>query len=400
MPDNLLRIRGGQDHGRVTYVELFFDLVFVFAVTQLSHLMREHLSADGGLETLLLLLAIWWAWIDTSWVTNWLDPERTPVRLMLFALMFAGLLLSASIPGAFESQALLFAVAYACMQIGRSLFMLSALRRHDRRNFRNFQRITVWHLLIGALWIGGALARGGQQHMTVWIIAVAIECAAPSLGFYVPGLGRSSTADWNIDGSHMAERCALFVIIALGESILVTGATAAEEPAHAAAVTAFVLAFLATVAMWWIYFNIGVERGSRRIAAATDPGRLARAAYTYVHVLIVGGIVVTAVADWLTLSRPMAFSDARASAVIFGGPALYLLGNLLFKRASARHLPLSHLVGLALLALLAAAAEARLPLLVLSAGTGAILILVAAWETVSLRPGTGAPPVGAGDIRA
>src|SRR5262245_45459865 len=123
-PAGLLRVRGAHDHGRVTYVELFFDLIFVFAVTQLSHLLMEHLSIGGVVQTFVLLLAVWWAWIDTSWVTNWLDPQRPAVRVMLFALMFAGLLLSASIPGAFESQAVLFALAYASMQIGRSVFML------------------------------------------------------------------------------------------------------------------------------------------------------------------------------------------------------------------------------------------------------------------------------------
>jgi low temperature requirement protein LtrA len=382
-PRSLLRARAAPDHARVTFVELFFDLVFAFAVTQLSHLLLAHLTATGALQTLVLLLAVWWAWIDTSWATNWLDPERTPVRLLLFALMFLGMLLSAAIPGAFESQALLFAAAYACMQIGRSVFMLWALHGLEPRNFRNFQRILVWHVLVGALWLLGAYLHGAER-AAVWIGAVAVECAAPSLGFIVPGLGRSTTADWNVEGSHLAERCAGFVIIALGESILVTGATAAEEPATAASVAAFIVAFLASVAMWWIYFNIGAERGSRRIASATDPGRLARAAYTYVHALIVAGIVVVAVADAIVLMHPSEAPTPRAAAVMVGGPALYLVGNLLFKRASARFLPLSHLVGLVLLALLTTA-QGRLAALTFDAAATLVLIVVATWETRSLR---------------
>src|SRR5919109_3588280 len=140
---NLLRARQAHEHSRVTFVELFFDLVFVFAVTQLSHLLLEHLSILGAVQTALLMMAVWWVWIFTSWVTNWLDPQRTPVRLMLFALMLAGLVLSMSIPEAFESRGIAFAAAYAFMQVGRSLFMLWALARHSQANFRNFQRITA-----------------------------------------------------------------------------------------------------------------------------------------------------------------------------------------------------------------------------------------------------------------
>jgi low temperature requirement protein LtrA len=379
---SLLRAHNGHDHVRVTYVELFFDLIFVFAVTQLSHMLIEHLSLLGAFEAFLLLLAVWWAWIDTSWSTNWLDPDRPAVRALLFALMFAGLLLSASIPHAFDAEALLFAIAYAFMQIGRSLFMLWALRRHDRNNFRNFQRILAWHAVVGALWVCGALMEG--QRIAIWTLAVVLECMAPSVGFVVPGLGKSTTTDWKVDGAHMAERCALFIIIALGESILVTGATAASVRATFEVNIGFTTAFLGTVAMWWIYFNIGAERGSRRIAADADPGRIARAAYTYVHVLIVAGIVVTAVADEIVLKHPHGAAHLHEAAVLIGGPTLYLIGNTLFKRASAQFLPLSHLIGLALLVVLAATSS-LMSVLALGAATTAVLIVVAVWETISLR---------------
>ena len=126
-----LRDRAGRDHARVTYVELFFDLVFVFAVTQLSHGLLAHMTLLGTIQTGLLMMAVWWVWIYTSWITNWLDPERPPVRLMLFALMLAGLVLSASIPEAFGERGAAFAAAYVFMQVGRSTFMLWALRNHD-----------------------------------------------------------------------------------------------------------------------------------------------------------------------------------------------------------------------------------------------------------------------------
>lgn len=370
----------------MTYVELFFDLIFVFAVTQLSHLLIEHLTLAGAFQTLLLLIAVWWAWIDTSWVTNWIDPDHPAVRGLLFVLMFLGLLLSASIPHAFDAEALLFAITYACLQGGRSLFMVWALRSRNPENFRNFQRIAIWHVLIGGLWIAGALAAAALR-MAVWTAAVLLECIGPWVGFWVAGFGRSRTSDWKVDGAHMAERCALFIIIALGESILVTGATAASVKATFEVNVAFVAAFLGTIAMWWIYFNIGAERGSHRIASDADPGRIARATYTYAHPIIVAGIVVSAVGDEIVLKHAHANVHLVEGIVLIGGPALYLVGNSFFKRASAQNYPLSHLFGLGALAVTAMLSP-RMTLLLLGVTTTAVLIVVAAWETASFRSRT------------
>ncbi|MET0653265.1 MAG: low temperature requirement protein A, partial [Hyphomicrobiaceae bacterium] len=153
---HMLRSRDGHEHNKATFVELFFDLVFVFAVTQLSHTLLEHFTVAGIIETVLLLMAVWWVWIYTTWVTNWIDPDKTPVRLMLFALMLAGLVLSTSIPDAFGSKALAFAGAYVFMQLGRSLFMLWALHGHSPGNYRNFLRINTWLAFSALFWIGGA----------------------------------------------------------------------------------------------------------------------------------------------------------------------------------------------------------------------------------------------------
>ena len=160
---NLLRQRASNEESRVTFVELFFDLVFVFAVTQLSHSLLEDLSLGGVFHVALLLFAVWWVWVYTAWVTNWLDPQRPLVRLMLFVLTLAGLLLSASIPHAFDEAGLVFAGAYAFMQVGRTVFMLWALRSHSRNNFLNFQRITTWLMASAVLWIAGGLAGEGAR---------------------------------------------------------------------------------------------------------------------------------------------------------------------------------------------------------------------------------------------
>jgi low temperature requirement protein LtrA len=380
---DLMRRRGGHDDGKVDFVELFFDLVFVFAVTQLSHSLLAHFTPLGVLETAILFMAVWWVWIYTTWITNWLDPHRTAVRLMLFALMLAGLFLSTSIPRAFGDRGLVFATAFVAMQVGRTLFVLWVVSGRDPGLGRNFQRIAAWLATSGLFWLAGGWAEG-EARIVLWIMALAIEYAGPACGFLTPGLGRSTTADWRISGAHMAERCGLFVILSLGESILVSGATFAGQTWTPVSVAAFLVAFLGSVAMWWVYFHIGAERTSRHIQSeAADVGRLARYAYTYMHLPIVAGIVVTAAGDEFLLAHPGGHAGPATAAAILGGPALFIAGNIAFKRASAAHLPLSHIVGLVLLGLLVPFATALSPL-TLGAATTVVLAVVAVWERVSL----------------
>jgi low temperature requirement protein LtrA len=381
---SLLRPRQAGMHGKVTNIELFFDLVFVYAVTQLSHTLLHDLSVSGALHVLLLFLAVWWVWIFTGWITNWLDPERLAVRLLLLALMFAGLLLSTALPQAFDGRGRVFAGAYVFMQVGRSLFMVWALRHSPPAARRNFYRITSWLAVSGVLWIVGGWS-SAETRTACWVTALAIEYLGPALYFYVPGLGRSSTLEWDVEGGHLAERCSLFVIIALGESVVVTGSSFADSARAADDWLAFSVAFVGCVAMWWIYFDLAVERGSRAIRHSTDPGRTARLGYTYLHLLIVAGIVVSAVGDELSLSRPHELASGAQAAVLLGGPALYLLGNALFKQTvNETNLPFSHLVGLGLLLALCWPAT-HLSILLLAGSTTLVLVLVAAWETFSLR---------------
>jgi len=270
---DLARSRDDGEEAKVEFVELFFDLVFVLAVTQISHLLLRHLSVLGAFQSAFLLLAVWWVWVFTAWVTNWMDPRRAAVKFLLFSLMLAGLVLSSSLPDAFEARGLAFAAAYVFMQVGRSAFMLWALRRHNADNFRNFLRITQWLVLSGFFWLAGAIAEG-EARFAFWIAALAIEYAGPASRFWTPWNGASSTEDWDVEGGHMAERSALFIIIALGESVLVTGATFAEMEWTWPVIAAFLVSFLGTVAMWWLYFNVGAEKARHDIEHAEDPAAL------------------------------------------------------------------------------------------------------------------------------
>jgi low temperature requirement protein LtrA len=380
-----LRDRTRAGSGRVGMVELFFDLVFVFAVTQLSHTLLAELTLDNLIRVALLFMAVWWVWMYTAWTTNWLDPERLPVRICLFALTVIGLFLSVSLPHSFAERGILFAGAYAAMQIGRTLFVLWAVRRESARLTDNFRRIALWFVLSGVFWIVGAFAEPAVR-LAWWALALGIELLAPWALYWVPGIGRSSVTDWNVDGGHMAERCSLFVIIALGESLLVTGATFAGLTWDAQTLIAFFSAVLGSILMWWIYFDTGAERGHHRMTQAGDPGRTARSAYTYVHIVIVAGIIVCAVADEIVLMHPGHGSSAGLIAVL-AGPACYLVGAAWFKWLTndRRTPPLSHMVGLVLLAMLVwpALSHAITPL-ICGIATTLVFAVVACWETISL----------------
>jgi len=372
-------------HARVTYAELLFDLVFVFAVTQISHTLLAHFTPLGALQTTLLFLGVWWAWVYTSWITNWLNPELTPVRILLFLLMLGGLVLSTSIPKAFESRGLWFAAAYATMQVGRTLFWLVSIPATRPSARMNAFRVLVWLSMSAVFWIAGGFA-DGHQRLIFWAIALAIEYISPAVRFWIPVYGASSVEDWMVEGGHMAERCAGFIIIALGESIVVTGATFADLPWTAETIAAFVAAFVGALAMWWIYFHKGAEAGSEQISRSSEPGRLARLAYTYLHMPIVAGIILTAVADELVLTHPADHSDLKTVLSAIGGPLLFLIGTILFKHTFRRFLQLSHVVGIAALCILAWFASGLSPLM-LSILTSAILVIVAAWESISLKSG-------------
>ena len=247
---------------------------------------------------------MWWVWVYTSWITNWLNPEKTPVRLLLFPLMLGGLVLSTSIPTAFEGRGLWFAIAYAAMQVGKTVFLWVSTPPSRPLARMNAIRITAWLSMSAIFWIAGGLAEG-QSRLVLWADRARHRIyLAGGAVLDSPKYGASSVADWVVEGGHMAERCALFIIIALGESIVVTGATFAELTWTTENVGAFVSAFVGSLAMWWIYFHKGAEAGSEQISRSSEPGRLARLAYTYLHMPIVAGIIVSAVADELVLKHP------------------------------------------------------------------------------------------------
>lgn len=379
-----LRARGTAKEGKVAFAELFFDLVFVLTIIQLSHSLAAHYSPTGLVEAAVLMLAVWWVWIYTTWATNWLDPDKAPVRILLFVLMFLGLMLSIAIPTAFGEGGLLFALTFVAMQVGRSAFTAYVMRRDWPENSVNFTRITAWTLFSAVFWFAGAFVEH-EARLVLWLVALGIDYLSPALGFAVPGLGRSTVSDWEVSGEHMAERCALFVIICLGETILVTGRTVAGmELLDGFTIILLAVAFLSTATMWWIYFRFGHGEAAHLIEHSATPGRIARMAFTYAHIPIVAGIVLSAVAEEFALAHPHGPVDFKTASAIIGGPAVFLAGNIWFKAAIRGRSPLSHLVGIAVLLCLSIIVPVVEPYQLFMAAA-AVLFGVALWEFLSLK---------------
>jgi low temperature requirement protein LtrA len=363
----------------VTPLELFFDLVYVFAIGQLSHHLLEHVDLRTAAETAILTLAVFYAWCMVAWGANWLDPDRLPVRLLLVGLMFASLLMSVAIPDAFDGRAWLFVTGYLLIQIGRSAFLIIALR--GRALGEHFVNDLVWEVLIGGLWIAGAIS-DGDARLALWGAAVVATYTGVWALHWLPGRGRAiDLSNTEIAGGHLVERFRLFFIIALGETVLTMGDAFTEEPFELERLLALTVGFTATVALWWCYFHraehIGVELAERPEVA----GAAARWG-TWTVTLMVLALIAIAVGDELAIAHPGDDATLGFTLLTFGGPALFLLGQVFFWYKALGRVPPSRSLGLAALAILAVA-TAPLTLMAGIAAAGAVLVAVAVADTVS-----------------
>jgi low temperature requirement protein LtrA len=379
-------LRRGRGAQRVTSAELFFDLVYVFAVTQLSHHLLARPTVTGGLQTALLLAMVWLVWAYTTWLTNWLDPQRIPVRLLLLTLVVVALVMWAALPEAFGDRGLIIGAGYAITQAGRSVFAVVALRGQPLQ--RNFQRILAWCVASGLLAVAGGLVSGLHRDW-LWLAAVCVDLLGGAVGFYTPGLGRSATTEWTIEGSHFAERCQAFILIALGESIVVIGATLSRllVPGITGAATgAFVTAVAGSAGLWWLYFDRSAQDAAQVMGASKDPGRIGRTAYHLIHPVMVAGIIVVAAADQVMLAEPGRSGAGFAGWLVLGGTALFIAGHAAFKVAVWRVVPWTRIAAVAVLALLGLLAP-DLSVLALGICAAAVIIVVAALDHLAGHEG-------------
>lgn len=369
----------------VTPIELFFDLVYVFTISQLSSNLIHDVSWHGMAETLVLALAVMYAWFMTVWTSNWLDVDRRPVQLMLLGLMFATLLMATSVSSAFgpafeifgDDRAGLFVIGYLAIQLGRTLFAVAAFRGH--RLHRHFINALVWEIGTGVLWVAGIFAEGDVR-LTIWAIAVLATYGGVIAGHPLPGHRSPFSSDSQIYAAHLLERFRLFFLIALGETVLTIGKAFVAVPVDAGRVVALAAAFVGTVSLWWCYFHRAERIGIDAVAGARDASRLV-AVGNYTLVAMVIGIIGIAVGDELAIADP-GFEGATTamSALIFGGPAIFLLAQLAFFHQATGVVSQSRII--ACIALVAFAfATASLPLLTAVLAASFVLLAVAVADT-------------------
>lgn len=373
----------------VTPVELFFDLVYVFTVSQLSRRLLEEVSVRGMAQATILALAVMYAWFMTVWTSNWLDVERRPVQLMLLGLMFASLLMSTSVAGAFGDQvafwagdrAGLFVIGYLAIQIGRTAFAASVFR--DHRLHAHFVNALAWEAGTAVLWIAGIFA-DGDARLTIWALAAALSYGGVIAGHPLPRRRSPFSTDSQIYAEHLLERFRLFFLIALGETVLTIGNAFADAPVDAERLVALAAAFVGTVALWWCYFHRAEGLGSAAVDGAEgDPSRLV-AVGNYTLVAMVIGIVAIAVGDELAIADPGGSGNATVSALIFGGPAIFLVAQLVFMREATGRASESRAVACLALAALALL-TAPFSVLIAVIAASAVLLAVAMVDTKRLE---------------
>jgi len=375
--------RNPDEEYRASTLELFFDLVFVFAITQVTHLLLDHLTWLGALQSVIVLLVVWWAWQYTTWATNEFDPDAIPVRLLLIVIMMASLLMSVAIPEAFGDKGLLFAAAYVFIQVGRHSFMtfVAADKGSNERN--RAAHILTWFCFGAVFWIAGGLAEGDTR-IILWIVALCFDYGGPLITYPVPWLKKVSMEAWDVGGSHFAERFQLFTIIALGETIVLTGATTSGLELDFATVTAFSAAFVSTVCLWWLYFNYVATVFEHLLVEARDRTTMARDLYTFGHIPIIAGIILCAVGDEIVIAHPTEYLKTPYLLATVGGPVLYLLAFAPVRWRMSGGLPVKRVTGAAACIAVGVFAEiTHIPALTVGLLLVAVLVAVVVWETTA-----------------
>jgi low temperature requirement protein LtrA len=374
---------------RTTFLELFFDLVFVLALAQVSQRLLEHLTWSGAFQTLVLLLALWSVWAATAGLTDRLDPQEPLIQVLVLATMFGTLMMAAVAPDAFGERGLFFAGVYNGTQIGRNAVAALLLWGHEARHA--FVRPLFWYGVAAVPWVAGAVAHDTARGV-LWALAVAVDYAALALGFPTPRLRRAfgRTAEFAVSSEHLAERYRQLFIIALGELILVIGLAFSRSRFEPDRIGAVVVAFTITALLWRIYIYRAGGLLAEAIAAAPDPIRAAISAI-YAHLVMVASIVAIAVGDELVIESPFGHTQPAWIAVILGGPALFLAGRAMFEYTVFGRVSRSRPIGVLLLAAVSPAAI-FLPPLVAAIAPALVLAGIAVSDATRTRGRPSEPP--------
>ncbi|MFG2053311.1 low temperature requirement protein A [Micromonospora sp. NPDC048930] len=382
-------LRDSAEPQRATYVELFFDVILVFALTRLSHTLFTHLTWLGALHTVILLAAFWWVWVFTAWTTNRLNPAQPAIQLVIIPIMLGTLIMAGAVPTAFGEGGMIFAATYVAIQVGRALFVTGAMRGREVA-IGSLQQL-IWSCFSGCVWIAGALTHD-RTRVVIWLLAAVLGYTMSRLDFRLPKLGPARIATQTINAEHLAERYQQIMIVAFGETILASGGQFVADGFERDRVTAFVLAFAITTLLWRIYFYRAGLLLPAVIAISARPAVFVRSA-SYAHLLMAGGIVLSSVGDEIIITHPFAEPNLVWSTVILCGPAIYLAGRARLDYLSFSRVARSRVIGLLVLVALAPVV-AFLPPIYIAVVAIVILTAIATSDTISwrFRPSKPAPP--------
>ena len=364
----------GDEH-QVTPLELFFDLVFVFAITQVTRLLANDPTWGEVFRGMLVLAALWWAWSVYAWLTSALDVDEGGVRLVMLASMGAMLIVALAVPGAFGDDAVLFGAAYLIVRL-LHLVLSAFVAREDPDRLGALLRFAPT-AVVGALLLVLAGFLEGNERIAVWVIALAIDYLGP----VAIGVGRG----WAVAPEHFAERHGLIILIALGESIIAIGIGAGLELV-AGVIVGATLGIVVVSALWWLYFDVAAIFARRRLirARGLELARLALHSYSYLHLPMVAGIVLFALGLETTLGHPSEELDTVPAVALCGGAALYLLAHIAFLYRTTGRVFRRRTVGALLLLALTPLAVA-IPALAALSLVSAVCSLVVAYEVLRYR---------------
>ena len=359
----------------VTPLELFFDLVLVFALTQVTSLLADEPTWGGVLRGMLVLAALWWAWTAYAWLTSAMDVDEGGVRLTMLASTGAMLFVALAVPGAFGGDAVLFGVAYFVVRLLH--LVLSFIASRDDADRRGALLRFVPTAMLGASLLVVAGFLDGNARIAVWLVALAIDYLGP----VVIGVGRG----WRVAPEHFAERHGLIVLIALGESIIAIGIGAGFD-LTAGVIVAAALGIVVISALWWLYFDVAAIFARRRLLQATglELHRLALHSYSYLHLPMVAGVVLFALGLKTTIGdvgEPLRVVPAVG---LCGGVALYLLAHIAFLFRTTGRVFRRRTVGAALMLALVPVAVA-IPALAALGAVSAVCSFVVAYEVLRYR---------------
>ncbi|MGK5741086.1 low temperature requirement protein A [Micromonospora sp. URMC 103] len=375
----ILRRRGEPEHP--TFLELFFDLVYVFMLSRLAAGLAEDLTLRGAGQTAVLLMAAWWVWVLTAWLTDLFNPRLPVIQATVLTVMFGTLVMAIAVPEAFDGYGWLFVTAYFGIHVVRDAVLIPGTRVNRPIQARSI-RVFFWFVVSAAPWAAGVFV-DGTARLALWALAVTVDLGSARVGWPTPRWGRTELASQIFTGPHLSERHREIFVIALGELVLSVGTGLAGSGFEAARVAASAVAFGSVVLLFWLYFH----RVEQLLASAgfmtverVRPGT----STSYSHLVLVAGVLLVSTGSTLVIETPLGATPPAVAIAILGGPALYLLGGCLLDGVLTGRVLWSRVLGIVLLGALAPAMVLLPPLAVLAVAN-AVLLLVLVGETVTFR---------------